>query len=101
VKFAAVQNLLGTAGASTEGTRTTHGEYQPREAVALHMMYQHRLAGNRPPDKDGALAAQFRLFQAGGRVFDNAHDLERVARPDGAGRPRASGGAPMRERGGP
>jgi hypothetical protein len=84
VKFAAVQNLLGTAGAgklntflhemghvmglghspvgreimSTEGTRTTHGEYQPREAMALHMMYQHRLAGNRPPDKEGALAAQ-------------------------------------------
>jgi hypothetical protein len=40
------------------GAHTTLGEYQPREAMALHMMYQHRQAGNRPPDKDGALSAQ-------------------------------------------
>ena len=40
------------------GARTTLGEFQPREAMALHMMYQHRLAGNRPPDKDGALFTQ-------------------------------------------
>jgi hypothetical protein len=40
------------------GARTTLGEFQPREAMALHMMYQHRQAGNRPPDKDGALFTQ-------------------------------------------
>lgn len=37
--------------------RTTVGEFQPREALTLHMMYQHRTAGNRPPDRDAALSA--------------------------------------------
>jgi hypothetical protein len=85
IKFASVQDLLGTNRADYTnvflhemghimglghsplareimtaggGSRTTLGEFQPREAMALHMMYQHRLAGNRPPDKDGALATQ-------------------------------------------
>lgn len=85
IKFASMQDLLGTNRADYTnvflhemghimglghsplarevmtpggGAHTTLGEYQPREAMALHMMYQHRLAGNRPPDKDGALAAQ-------------------------------------------
>jgi hypothetical protein len=85
VKFASVQDLLGTNRAdytnvylhemghimglghsplSREimtaggGARITLGEFQPREALALHMMYQHRAAGNRPPDKDGALFTQ-------------------------------------------
>jgi hypothetical protein len=40
------------------GARTTVGEFRPREALALHMMYQHRTAGNFPPDRDGALSAQ-------------------------------------------
>jgi len=40
------------------GAHITLGEFQPREALVLHMMYQHRLAGNRPPDKDPALATQ-------------------------------------------
>ena len=40
------------------GAKITSGEFQPREALALHMMYQHRQAGNRPPDKDGALFTQ-------------------------------------------
>ena len=84
VKFAAVANILGNNGAdytntflhemghvmglghspvaheimSTRSTtRTTAGEYQPREALTLHMMYQHRTAGNRPPDRDAALSA--------------------------------------------
>jgi hypothetical protein len=40
-----------------EGRGTTVDVYQRNEAVALHMMYFHREAGNRPPDKDPQLAA--------------------------------------------
>lgn len=39
------------------GARTTAGEFQPREALTLHMMYAHRLAGNLPPDRDPTAAA--------------------------------------------
>lgn len=40
------------------GARLTAGEFQPREALALHMMYQHRVAGNFPPDRDPGVAAR-------------------------------------------
>ncbi|HYN02258.1 MAG TPA: matrixin family metalloprotease [Vicinamibacteria bacterium] len=36
------------------GTRVAH--YQEHESAALHMMYYHRSAGNRLPDKDPQLA---------------------------------------------
>jgi hypothetical protein len=85
MKFASVQDLLGTNRADYTnvylhemghvmglghspltreimtaggGARITLGEFQPREALALHMMYQHRLAGNFAPDRDGALGRQ-------------------------------------------
>ena len=35
-------------------------EFQLNEAIALHMMYVHRSAGNRPPDKDVLLAPSSR-----------------------------------------
>jgi hypothetical protein len=40
-----------------EGRGTSVDVYQREEAVALHMMYFHREAGNRPPDKDPQLLA--------------------------------------------
>lgn len=52
------------------GPRATVGEFQPREAETLHMMYQHRLAGNRPPDKDALLASQRVAFRASDLVKD-------------------------------
>jgi hypothetical protein len=39
------------------GPGTKVAQYQPHEAAALHMMYAHRTAGNRRPDKDAALGA--------------------------------------------
>jgi hypothetical protein len=39
------------------GPGTKVAQYQPHEAAALHMMYAHRTAGNRHPDKDAALGA--------------------------------------------
>ena len=41
---------------SGPGTRV--GEFQPSEAVTLHMMYGHRVAGNLPPDRDPALSGR-------------------------------------------
>jgi Matrixin len=40
-----------------EGPGTVSSEFQPGEAQSLHMMYFHRSAGNRSPDRDGALGA--------------------------------------------
>ena len=78
VKFASVQDLLGTNRADYTnvflhemghvmglghsplareimtpggGGRTTVGQFQPREAMALHMMYQHRAAGTARPTR--------------------------------------------------
>lgn len=39
------------------GRGTTVDAYQRDEAIALHMMYFHRAAGNQPPDKDPQLVA--------------------------------------------
>lgn len=39
------------------GPGTKVAQYQPHEATAVHMMYAHRTAGNRRPDKDAALGA--------------------------------------------
>ena len=41
---------------SGPGTRVV--EFQPDEALTLHMMYAHRTAGNMPPDRDPALSAR-------------------------------------------
>ena len=41
------------------GPGTRVAQYQPHEATALHLMYAHRAAGNRAPDKDPALGATF------------------------------------------
>jgi hypothetical protein len=40
-----------------EGRGTTFDVYQRNESIALHMMYFHRAAGNRHPDRDSQLAA--------------------------------------------
>jgi hypothetical protein len=37
------------------GGGTNVGEFQPREALTLHMMYAHRTAGNLPPDRHPAV----------------------------------------------
>jgi len=39
-----------------EGPGTTVSRFNDNEAIALHMMYAHRSAGNRPPDLDPQLA---------------------------------------------
>ncbi|HET6899632.1 MAG TPA: hypothetical protein VFK70_14850 [Vicinamibacteria bacterium] len=40
-----------------QGPGTRVAQYQPHEAATLHLMYAHRTAGNRRPDKDTALGA--------------------------------------------
>jgi hypothetical protein len=40
------------------GTGHVVSEFQPGEASSLHMMYAHRTAGNRAPDRDVSLGAQ-------------------------------------------
>ncbi len=44
--------------AEGEGPGTLKGEFQQGEALALHMMYAHRTAGNISPDRDAALSAR-------------------------------------------
>ena len=40
------------------GPGTKVARYQPGEEVALHMMYNHRVAGNFPPDRDPVAGAR-------------------------------------------
>jgi hypothetical protein len=40
-----------------EGSGTDVQRYQPNEALALHMMYAHRRAGDLPPDRDSNFQA--------------------------------------------
>jgi len=48
-------DVMAPGGVAGPGTRV--GQYQPHEATSLHVMYAHRTAGNRRPDKDTALGA--------------------------------------------
>jgi hypothetical protein len=41
-----------------EGPGTRVVEFQPGEALNLHMMYSHRAVGNRPPDRDPAVGVR-------------------------------------------
>lgn len=48
---------VGDVMTPAEGRGTTFDEYQRNEAIALHLIYFHREAGNRPPDRAPELGA--------------------------------------------
>jgi hypothetical protein len=48
---------VGDVMTPAEGRGTTFDEYQRNEAIALHLIYVHREAGNRPPDRAPELGA--------------------------------------------
>ncbi len=53
-----------------EGPGTRYADLQPAEAGCLRMMYVHRRAGNRPPDRDPALGAAIATVPWRSRIID-------------------------------